>query len=116
MNERYQGSCHCGNVSFEIIADLNSVFICNCSFCIRRSATLVKTTKENFTLNSDENNLKSYGNNGVSRHYFCPDCGIHCFTKITKEGSESVVSNVGCLEGANVLELKPSLFDGANKL
>src|SRR5262245_51884510 len=32
----YQGSCHCGRVSFEVEGDLGQVMECNCSHCSRK--------------------------------------------------------------------------------
>jgi hypothetical protein len=38
MTKTYQGSCHCGRVTFELDADLTHVIDCNCSLCGRRGA------------------------------------------------------------------------------
>ena len=31
----YTGSCHCGNVRFEVSTDFKMVLQCNCSICSR---------------------------------------------------------------------------------
>jgi hypothetical protein len=36
--QTYKGSCHCGRVTFEIQAKLDSLVECNCSICRRRGA------------------------------------------------------------------------------
>jgi len=37
----YTGGCHCGEVRFEVTADLSSVVSCNCSICQKRGALWV---------------------------------------------------------------------------
>ena len=116
MSKEYKGKCHCGSVQFNVIADLNNSFKCNCSFCVRRASTLVKVDDSKFTLESSENELGSYGSRDFSDHYFCKNCGIQCYTRFKSEKGSGVMVNVGCLEGADSYSLKPSIFDGANKL
>lgn len=33
---RYTGSCHCGNIRFEVDGELGSALACNCSICARK--------------------------------------------------------------------------------
>ncbi|WP_158224729.1 GFA family protein [Agaribacterium haliotis] len=103
-------------MTFKAQTDLSGAFTCNCSFCVRRATTLLKLDPEGFELQSDKNKLSAYGNSGFSRHYFCNNCGIQCFTEITRQGAEAVIVNAACLEGIDFYSLKPSLFDGKNKL
>ena len=112
----FQGKCHCGNVMFEVEADLQSTFKCNCTYCVRRAATMLKILPEKFLLKSDESKLGAYGSRDFSKHYFCKNCGINCFTRIKGASGISVVVNVGCLEGIDSFSLSPTVFDGANKL
>ena len=37
---RYEGSCHCGRVAYEVEADLARTITCNCSYCQRRGSVL----------------------------------------------------------------------------
>ncbi len=30
---QYRGSCHCGNVAFEVEGELSGAMACNCSIC-----------------------------------------------------------------------------------
>jgi hypothetical protein len=30
---KYQGSCHCGRIAFEVEGELTGVMACNCSIC-----------------------------------------------------------------------------------
>lgn len=116
MKKAFSGSCHCKNVVFKVRSELNSTFVCNYSFCIRRNTTLVKVDVEDFDLLCRKAEMGAYGNSGFSKHYFCKSCGIQCFTEINRENAQSIVVNVGCLEGVDVEALTPTLFDGANKL
>ncbi len=116
MVNSYEGSCHCKNIQFYISSSLEDCFICNCSFCIRRAATLIKVNATNFQLISGDEHVGSYGKRDFSQHHFCKTCGIHCFSKIKTPTGDSVVANVACLQGIDTSTLAPILFDGANKL
>ncbi|MBP2488492.1 hypothetical protein JOH50_004219 [Rhizobium leguminosarum] len=36
---RYEGSCHCGNVAFEVEGEFTEALDCNCSLCRRRGVS-----------------------------------------------------------------------------
>lgn len=112
----YSGHCHCGKVSFNVNADLDASFRCNCSFCVRRAATMNRVASDQFQLNSRESDLGVYGNRDFSKHYFCKHCGIHCFTRINRNDQHSVAVNIGCLDGVDSLSIEAGIYDGANKL
>jgi hypothetical protein len=40
MTNNYKGSCHCGQITFEVTGDLTNVMACNCSMC-QRKGTLI---------------------------------------------------------------------------
>ncbi|MEY4579146.1 MAG: hypothetical protein RL701_3849, partial [Pseudomonadota bacterium] len=50
----YKGSCHCGNVSYEVTTDLAKVMQCNCSICSRSGYLLTFVPAEQFTLKSGD--------------------------------------------------------------
>lgn len=117
MNEAtYAGNCHCGAVRFEVATDLSNPGRCNCSFCRRRGTVLQQVPPEKFHLSAGEDSLSKYGNREFSKHYFCRVCGIHCFTKAHLEDKNFVVVNLGCLQGVEIEQLEPQLFDGARLL
>ena len=37
---KYQGSCHCGKVAFEVEGEIQGVISCNCSICRRKGALM----------------------------------------------------------------------------
>ena len=77
---KYQGSCHCGQVKFQVEGELKQVLACNCSLCSRKGSLLWFVPRQNFELMSSEEDLKTYTfNKHVIQHRFCPKCGIHPF-------------------------------------
>ena len=48
--QKHRGSCHCGNVQFEIESDVTRIVTCNCSFCIRRGAMLHGVPPDKFRI------------------------------------------------------------------
>ena len=114
-DQTYKGSCHCGNVSYEVKTDLAQVISCNCSICSRKGYLLNFVTPDRFRLLSgDEQSLTDYQfNHNVIHHLFCPKCGIESFARGKKrDGSPMVAINVRCLEGVEVGDLKLTQVDG----
>ncbi|MCF4098253.1 GFA family protein [Maritalea mediterranea] len=98
----YQGSCHCGNVKFEIESDLKSALKCDCSLCRKKNAVMVGVHKTQFKLLAGEEFLSLYQwNMKIAKHYFCKVCGIYTFhTRRTKPDEYGV--NFYCLDNADV--------------
>ncbi|MGE0230607.1 MAG: GFA family protein [Flavobacteriaceae bacterium] len=109
----YSGSCHCGEVTFDVMNDLTAPVRCNCSFCRRRGAMLHRVMTEEFCLKKGEDRVRAYGNRDFSKHFFCSTCGIHVFTRVDREGRKSVMVNLNCIEGLEIDALTPTHFDGA---
>lgn len=107
------GACHCRSVTFRVQSALDDVVICNCSFCVKRGALLQKMPAENFVLVSGRNVLREYGKRSFSRHFFCSRCGVHVFTRSTRNGEDAVIVNIACIEGVDPMDYAPRLFDGA---
>lgn len=112
----FEGQCHCGTVRFEVDTELDDPVWCNCSFCVRRGAKLQKVPADSFRLKAGEDRLSVYGNRDFSDHYFCSTCGIHTFTRTTRNDQDAVVVNLACLEGVDPDSLELRVFDGANLL
>ena len=73
----YTGGCHCGEVRFEVTADLGSVVSCNCSICQKRGALWTFVPPEQFALRAGADDVKDYqfGKKTI-HHFFCPQCGV----------------------------------------
>ena len=114
--KKYQGCCHCGNVTFQFAHDdIKSAIRCNCSICIRKGAVMT-----DFVIPPDEfkfqfkepDSLGVYEfDNKVAHHYFCKICGINPFLQTFRMPDHYRV-NLACVEGVDTETLKVSLFDG----
>lgn len=112
MHQTYQGSCHCGSVTFELKARLDTVMDCNCSICRRRGALWHGTSDAGLRILSGESDLALYQFNTMkAKHYFCRHCGIHPFARPRLDPTLWVV-NVRCIDGVDLSSLKVRLFDG----
>lgn len=111
---KYRGSCHCGQVKFEVDGELKQVMACNCSICSRKGSLLWFVPRENFVLMSSEKDLNTYTfNKHVIQHRFCPKCGIHPFAYgVDPKGNKMAAINVRCLEGVDIDKLPALRFDG----
>jgi hypothetical protein len=111
----YTGGCHCGEVRFEVTADLSNVVACNCSICQKRGALWTFVPGESFALRAGSDDLKDYqfGKKSI-HHLFCPQCGVGSFSrgKAPKSGQDMFAVNVRCLDDVDIAELKPKPFDG----
>ena len=110
----YQGSCHCGQVSFEVEGNFEQVMECNCSHCSRKGYLLWFVPRAKLTVRSPEAGVSTYTfNKHVIRHAFCPKCGCAPFGFGTdRSGAATAAINVRCLEGVEVSSLKRVPVDG----
>jgi len=110
----YQGSCHCGAVSFEVEAPEElEVDDCNCSICAKSGFLHLILPKSRFTLLSGEDKLQTYCfNTGVAKHTFCKVCGIKPFY-IPRSNPDGIDVNVRCLN-TRPKKMKVVKFDGQN--
>lgn len=69
---RYQGSCHCGAVQFEVEAPESiEVENCNCSICRMTGFLHLIVPLRDFRLIEGESSLTTYRfNTGVAQHFF----------------------------------------------
>ena len=110
----YDGSCHCGAVSFQVQApaDLKAER-CNCSICIKSGFLHLIVPLRDFTLLQGKESLTTYSfNTGIAKHTFCSICGIKPFY-IPRSNPDGIDVNINCLD------LRPQSvtiteFDGEN--
>ena len=74
----YQGSCHCGRVTYEADADLSQVISCNCSSCRRRGSSCLRSCRMTSSgCKAGDDALTQYEFNKKVIHYqFCETCGV----------------------------------------
>ena len=78
----YQGSCHCGAVTYTVEGDIpETAMSCNCSHCRRKGFLLTFVPIDQFRLESGADKLASYKFNKHNiDHQFCADCGCQGFS------------------------------------
>jgi hypothetical protein len=112
----YTGGCQCGNVKYEVEAEIEQVIACNCSRCRRLGSLLTFAPKSAFRLTAGEDATTEYlFNKHLIHHLFCSTCGIQSYSHGTgPDGSEMVAINVRCLDGVDPESFPVIKYDGAN--
>lgn len=111
----HQGSCHCGNLKFEVEGEIDGALACNCSICGRRGSLLWFVPREQFHLKVDDARAATYQfNKHVIRHRFCATCGIHPWGEGVDPRSGRAVAavNLRCVEGVDLEQVPVTHFDG----
>ncbi|AOS78620.1 MULTISPECIES: GFA family protein [Hydrogenophaga] len=111
---KYQGSCHCGRVAFEVEGTIDGGMACNCSICSRKGSLLWFVPRANLTLKTPEEDASTYMfNQHVIKHRFCPVCGIHPYGEGTDpKGNAMAAINLRCVEGIDLAAISVQHFDG----
>lgn len=108
MKKTYAGSCHCGDVRFEVDMDLApGTFKCNCSICFKSRAWLAGVPADAFRLLAGEASLRDYQFGGKRIHHvFCSRCGVRSFSHGSDgKGNKFYAVRVNCLDGVEAREL-----------
>ena len=110
----YKGSCHCGQISYEVEGELGQVVECNCSYCSRKGYLLWFLPREKLTLSTPESSLATYTfNKHKIKHRFCPTCGCAPFGEGSdSSGKPTAAINVRCLENVEISTLTRKQVDG----
>jgi hypothetical protein len=111
---KYQGSCHCGQIAFDVEGDIGEVLACNCSMCQRRGSLLWFVPRAALELRTPAEKIATYTfNKHVIQHHFCANCGIHPFGEGAAPNGDKVAAvNVRCIEGIDIDALKVQHYDG----
>jgi hypothetical protein len=112
--KNFTGGCHCGQVRFDVTADLSTVIECNCSLCQKRGVLWAFVPAESFALRAGSDDLTDYQfNKKVLHHPFCRYCGVGSFSQGKgPDGRDMVAVNVRCLDGIDLKTLRISPYDG----
>ena len=111
----HAGSCHCGQVAFDVDGEFASALVCNCSYCRRAGHMLAFTTPENFRLTTPQKDVSTYlfGKQLIS-HFFCASCGISTHgSGAGPDGKRMVAVNLRCVPDIDLDTLEIQMFDGA---
>ena len=111
---KYQGSCHCGQVAFEVEGELKQAMACNCSICQRKGALMWFVGRDDLTLKTPDAAAATYTfNRHVIKHRFCPTCGMHPYGEgIDPKGNAMAAINVRCLEDIDLDTIAVTHYDG----
>ena len=112
---RRTGSCHCGEVKFEVEADWSSAGRCNCTVCTKTGVTGGIVKPEAFKLLSDAAKLGMYEwGSKMSQRFFCKHCGVHCYGKghLEELGGDFVSVNFNCLDQFDLARTSITYWDG----
>ena len=113
----YDGSCHCGAVTFSVEGDApTQALSCNCSICRRKGLLLTFAPRSSLTLRGQEA-LKAYlFNTHRIEHQFCTTCGVEPFAfAAAPDGTPSVAINLRCVPAVDLDALEIQRFDGASR-
>jgi len=109
----YSGSCHCGEVRFQVTVELTSAGACNCSICGRVGWLMTSVDPAAFQLVSGAGAQTDYQfGRKTTHHLFCAKCGVHAYGTYTADGQEKILINLRCLEGVDAEALPRQNYDG----
>jgi hypothetical protein len=111
---KYQGSCHCGTISFSVEGTLEQVLDCNCSHCRRKGYLLWFVPRSQLEVTAPDDQVAIYTfNHHVIKHHFCLNCGCAPFGLGTSSaGVDMAGINVRCLDAVDPSALKVVPVDG----
>ncbi len=91
----YKGSCHCGNVAFEVEGEITGATACNCSICSRKGALMWFVPRDKLRLHTAEADIATYTfNKHVIKHRFCPTCGMHPYGEGTDPKGKQMAPSI----------------------
>ena len=111
---KHTGSCHCGQVAFEVEGELKQVMECNCSHCSRKGFLLWFVPRAQLKLLKGEDSLAQYKfNKHIIAHQFCKTCGCQPFAYGKHpSGAEMAGVNARCLNDVDLSSLTRIPVDG----
>lgn len=111
---KYTGSCHCGQVRYEVEGELKGAMACNCSMCQRKGSLLWFVPRAAMSLLTPDENAATYlFNKHLINHRFCPRCGIHPYAEGTDpKGNPMAAINVRCLDNIDLDSVAVTHYDG----
>ena len=114
MTTTYKGSCHCGQIAFEVDGELTGAMACNCSMCQRKGTLMWFVPRTQLRLLTPQEGMATYTfNKHHILHRFCPTCGIHPFGEATDpKGNPMAAVNIRCLEDIDLAAIAVTHYDG----
>ena len=97
------GTCHCGQIRYEALADPLKVSLCNCTDCqvmtgsAFRVSVPVPADSFRFLSGSPKVYVKTAQSGTRRRHSFCPACGTPVAASADSDHPPTYSLRVGCL-------------------
>ena len=113
---KVNGSCHCGQITYEAEIDPAGVTLCNCTDCQMLTGSAfrvsVRAPAETFRLLSGvpKAYVKTAESGERRRHAFCPHCGTPIRASADTDTPPSYSLRIGCLEQKALLAPKRRLW------
>ncbi|TMO58062.1 aldehyde-activating protein [Pseudoalteromonas phenolica] len=111
-----QASCHCGDVTVELLQPIDLVTSCNCSMCYRYGAVWAYFSPQNVKINSIRSNTKTYshGDKLIDFHH-CACCGcITHYTPTELGNADRMAVNLRMFKRDILEQVNIRYFDGAD--
>ena len=111
----HKGGCHCGAVTFEVLAPAEvQIDDCNCSMCAKTGFLHLIVPKDRFRLLSGDSKIAAYRfNTKTAKHFFCSVCGVKSFY-VPRSHPDGISVNFRCLEPHGFTKIAVQSFDGRN--
>lgn len=100
---KVNGSCHCGQITYEAEVDPELVGLCNCTDCQMLTGSAfrisVPAAADSFRIlsGSPKAYVKTADSGRRRRHAFCPNCGSPVCASADSDHPASYSLRVGCL-------------------
>ena len=117
------GSCHCGNLSFDLAWDPDPVEIparaCGCSFCTKHGGVWTSCPRGSLTIRMGDAGATTAYTFGThtARFHICTRCGVPVAVTSEIAGRTYAVVNVNSFDNVDpaLLRRNPASFDGENE-
>lgn len=110
------GSCHCGEITFEAEVDENKVMLCHCLDCQKLSGTAFRTVVVSepngltFTKGKTKEYVKVAESGNQRAQGFCQDCGSAIYATSVNTSNRVYGIRAGCIEQRNLLLPKSQIW------
>jgi len=111
-----KGTCHCGNISVELIKEIDLVTSCNCAICHRYGAiwAYFQISEVNINFKNLKSQTYQHGDKYIDFHH-CSLCGcVTHYTPTNKMDSQKMAINLRMMPKEILSTVNIRLFDGAD--
>jgi hypothetical protein len=113
--KHHRGSCHCGDVRFEVELDASTGTQCNCTICMKTALTSAIVKPDAFALLTDPEKISEYAwGHQVGKRIFCKRCGVQCYGlgHLPELGGDFVSISLNALDDVDLCDVTVTHWDG----